>query len=229
MKFPVPSEVHELHAGFYLGLLRLRESGLNPDFLLDVGASSGCFSFVAALVYPKLRYVLVEPLASLYREQKERYCWLGDLHPEFEFVEVAVSDKRGKVKINVATELCSSSLYPLAAADTAKTMEVEALTLDDIDAQKGLQGRGILKLDIQFAEHLALRGAKRLIRKIDVILMEVAVERLYKDTMVLSEVVRHMDKAGFRYHDDLGEYRRPENDMLCTKDVLFLRKGLLAS
>ena len=228
MRFPVPPHVHEVFAGFYLGLLRLRESGVKLDFLVDVGASTGCFSHVAALVYPKLRFVLVEPLAALYREAKDQY-WLGGLHPEFEFVEVAISDKRGKVAINVGTRLCASSIYPLAAGQTAQAIEVEALTLDDLDARSCLQGRGILKLDIQFAEHLALRGAKRLMQKLDVIIMEVALLKLYEDTAVLSEMVRQLDEQGFRYHDDVGEYRLPQDDMLCTKDVLFLRKGLLTS
>jgi hypothetical protein len=42
-------------------------------------------------------------------------------------------------------------------------------------------------------------------------------------------MVRQLDEQGFRYHDDVGEYRLPQDDMLCTKDVLFLRKGLLTS
>jgi FkbM family methyltransferase len=219
----LPSDVHPVFAACYKGLSLLKKRGFKPDFIVDVGASTGCWSYHARLVFPSPRFILVEPLASLYRPGTVG-AWLPDSFPEFEVLPMAVADRPGKLRLNVAKDLCSSSLYGLDPPQFACAIEVPVTTLDAIAAQQRLSGRGLLKLDIQFAEHLALMGAARLMRQVDAVVIEISLIRYYPDCKIFLEILQIMDRLGFQYFDDVGEYRRPDG-VLSHKDGLFVRKG----
>ena len=60
--------------------MSLRKRGFVPDFVLDVGASNGCWSNQASLIFPKARYILVDPLFARYETAMEEN-YLKD-HPE---------------------------------------------------------------------------------------------------------------------------------------------------
>ncbi len=225
MALEIPAGVNEVYAECYRGLCLLKTRGFSPDFVVDVGASTGCWSYHARLVFPSARFILVEPLASLYRKNPH-LTWLGDSFSEFEIVPKAVADREGAVRLNIATDLCSSSLYGLHASQFAQAIEAPVTTLDAIATEKRLVGRGLLKLDIQFAEHLALMGAANLIQQIDAVVMEISLVRYYPDCKIFFEMLQIMDTLGFQYFDDVGEYRRPDG-ILSHKDGLFVRKGVI--
>ena len=219
----LPSDVNEFFAGCYRGLTLLKKRGFAPAFVVDVGASTGCWSYHARMIYPSARYILVEPLASTYREGRAG-PWLAESFPEFELVPMAVSDHPGLVSLNIASDLCSSSVYALDKSQFDHAVEVEAITLDNLAREKHLLGRGLLKMDIQFAEDAALKGATELIRQVDAAVLEMSMVRYYENCKVFLEMLQIMDELGFQYFDDVGEYRRPDG-ILSHKDGLFVRKG----
>lgn len=93
--------------------------------------------------------------------------------------------------------------------------------------EKKLKGRGILKIDVQYAEHLALAGAKRaLAESVDVVVLELTLRPPLKTAKSLLELVSDMDEMGFVYFDDVGEWRNPQSGNLEQKDILFVRRSL---
>lgn len=200
---------------------RLKALGFQPDAVLDIGASSGIWSYTLSSVYPDARYVLVDPLFSRYPNK--------NLRDAFEVIECAIAEKPGKLKLQVSNDLYNSSLVAVGSvATTVEEFEVEIKTVDGVIAEKKVEGRIVLKLDVQFAEHLALEGAvKALAEQIDVVMLELTLERLAPQAKVFREMLELMSGYGFEYFDEVGEWRNPATGRLEQKDVLFIRRGLL--
>jgi len=45
-------------------------------------------------------------------------------------------------------------------------------TLDEVARERNLRGRGLLKIDVQFTEHLVLAGAVDLLAHVDELIIE---------------------------------------------------------
>lgn len=169
---PIPA-VHSDYRADYRTLRRLGRY-FTPDFVVDVGASSGVWSHVAALVFPKARFVLVEPLHDAHA-QADNFAHRRQ-HPEFEWVQAAVSNQTGTVTLQASGDLYGSSLLPIADARSYQPIKAEAITLDALARQKNLTGRGLLKIDVQCAEHLVLEGAGKMLQQVGALLIELSLE-----------------------------------------------------
>ena len=187
---------------------------------MDIGASTGIWSWVMSDVFPDSRFVLADPVHSRYPQK--------NMKPGFTLVEAAVSDKPGKMTFSVSDDLYNSSLIAIGSVATkVDVIEARVVTVDQIFAEQKVKGRGILKVDVQFAEHLVLRGAKKaLAAQVDFVLLELTMTRVHPDALTIVEMVELMDKFGFRYFDDIGDWRAPGDGELEQKDVMFARKGL---
>jgi FkbM family methyltransferase len=199
--------------------------GYAPDFVIDVGASNGVWSFFASRALPSKRYILVEPLVSRYRVDTTDHFL--STHPEFEIVEMAVSDRAGTMPLHLSSNLYGSSLLqPEILDDKGESIDVPVTTLDSLAQDKRSFGRGLLKLDVQYAEHLVLAGAKRFLDQVDVVVMEIGLVRVPVGAKDFLEMLNFMDGLGFRYFDEGGEWRSTVDGALEQKDVLFVRKEL---
>ena len=166
-------EVHPAFRAVHRVLSSLKDRGYQPDFIVDVGASTGCWSATCQLVFSASRYILVEPLVEVHRRLPH---FLLDQFPQFEVVECAVTDRDGNVSMSVANDGVSSSLFPLGER-TVSTLLVPCKSLLTISRQKKLTGRGILKIDVESSEYLALVGAGSFLDQIDIAIIETSVYR----------------------------------------------------
>ena len=220
---PAPKDIVGDLVPAYHGLRRLKRQGFEPDFVLDVGASSGVWSDMAKRVFPQARFVLVDPLHSHYRKIND---WFFRKHPEFECVSVAVSDREGETELSVSSDLYGSSLFRPPAFRSYNSLRVPVRTLDEVSLEKKITGHGLLKLDVQFAEHLVLRGAERLLGQIDALLIELSMVGYASQEMLFHEMCALIKGLGFRYYEDAGGWRSPMDGTLLQKDVLFVRENL---
>lgn len=219
----VPPEVYRDFHPIYVALRKLRGRGARVDFVLDVGASNGIWSFAASRLFPEARFVLVDPLASRYDPEERRFH--AESIPRCEQVEAAVSGAPGRTKLTVSPDLFSASL--LAAPDAGgEQVEVPVTTVDALVRQHGLQGRGLLKADVQCAEHLVLEGARETLSRFDVVVLELSLVRFHPEAKTLTEMIVVLERLGFRYFDDAGVWRSPRDGVLLQKDVVFVRHGV---
>src|SRR5262249_57628274 len=86
--------------------------------------------------------------------------------------------------------------------------------------------RGVLKIDVQFAEHLVLAGAKQLLPQVDALLVELSLVRYNPEALLFAEMYQVIRDLGFRYYEDVGGWRSPVDGTTLQKDVLFLRNQL---
>jgi FkbM family methyltransferase len=212
---PPPEDLYGDFKEVYKIMHRLKKSGYRPDFIFDVGASSGVWSDTVRRVFPAARSILVEPLPDHYPK------WYHKKNPDFEWVQAAASNQNGKATFQVSNDLYGSSLLNPQDNRTYESVEVAVKTLNSILAQKKVTGRGVLKIDVQFAEHLVLEGATDLLKQVDFLILELTLKRCIPEARTFLELVNQMEAAGFHYLDDLGGWRCPIRGTLEQKDVIF--------
>jgi FkbM family methyltransferase len=223
---PAPKEIHWEMRPHFLALQRLKNLSYIPEFVVDVGASTGYWSHFCQQVFPSSRFYLFEPLLSEYqRTQGDIYR----LHPEFAAVEVAVTDHADTIKFNVAPDLYGSSLLADSGSSKEgawKQLRVPAKTLAALALELGIKGNGLMKIDVQFAEHLVLEGAKGFLDQIDVIFVELSLGRLRPQAKTFAEMLNYLRDLGFEYFDVAGWWRTPPAGQLVQQDAVFVRRSL---
>jgi FkbM family methyltransferase len=136
------------------------------EVFVDVGANVGLYSVpVARRVGPAGRVLALEPCPPTAAKLRENIRRNGQ--ENVEVIATAASDKAGKATFHVFPE--GMDVYnSLGAARrpegaSTETIEVDTLPLDDLCAQRGVERVGILKVDVEGAEELVVRGARRLL------------------------------------------------------------------
>jgi FkbM family methyltransferase len=221
---PVPKELQGDFALVYHAFRRLRNHGFAPDFVMDVGASTGVWSHAAKRIFPAPRFILVDPLHSQYVGLNK---WYFHANPDFEAVTAAVSDRPGEAEFKVSDDLYGSSLLHPGDHRPYETIRVPVLTLDQIAVEKKITGRGLLKIDVQFAEHLVLAGAREFINQVDALVLELSLFRYAPEALLFGEMFDLVRSLGFHYCEDIGGWRSPVDGTTLQKDVLFVREHLL--
>jgi FkbM family methyltransferase len=221
---PAPDDIYREYVPVHHVMRRLWLQGLRPDFIIDVGASHGIWSHAASTVFPDARFVLIDPLMSKYDRSAVDHH-LRKIR-RVEVLEIAVSNQVGRASFHVSEDLYGSSLFRPADFRSYDSCEVDVDTLDNIARKMGVEGRGILKLDVQCAEHIVLDGARELLARVDGVVAEISLVRYDSQALVLSEMLQLLKGLGYRYYDDTGFWRSPIDGTLLQKEILFLKNDL---
>lgn len=164
---------------FDVGLLRLARELTTPGAVVwDVGASVGLFSVAAAYAAGSAGAVVAI----------EADPWVGDLlrrtartlpssHAPLEVIPAAVLDRSGKVEFEVSSRgRAANHLSGMAGSSQAgkgrRLVSVPGVRLDDL--LETCPAPNVLKIDVEGAEHLVLRGATVVLANCTAVLCEVA-------------------------------------------------------
>jgi FkbM family methyltransferase len=216
---PIPGDIYYGFSEVYRSMERLSAHGYRPDFVIDVGSSTGVWSYYISNLFPDAKFLLVDPLLSRYPKQ-----WL---RPSFLVEEVALGEAPGRQTLYISGDLYNSSLLKVNGVATEKErIDIQVDTVDRLVHKHGIKGRGVLKIDAQFAEHLVLGGAQKVLaNQVDFLVAELTLEPDHADAKDFTEMIVLIDKLGFRLFDDAGGWRFPDSGFLDQKDFVFVRKG----
>lgn len=145
----------------------VRNMTLNPgDVVVDVGANVGLFTMYAALKWPGVKVVAVEPMPSTFGMLWTNVCHHG-LQDRVTLINRAVAPLPGKVQLamSMAGSACGSAFTRQTADREAHwRFEAETISLDQIFEQH-VPGRcALLKMDCEGAEHATLMSTRVLDR-----------------------------------------------------------------
>ena len=139
-------------------------------------------------------------------------------------VEAAAGNVAGNLEMNVSPDLYGSSFFDSGIDLPGRHLKrVTIRTLDEIARSEGIRGRGLLKIDVQFSEHLALEGAAQFLKNVDAIFLEVSLRRFVPECKTFVEIMNQLHGLGFRYGDYAGSWRDPSTGELLQQDAVFVR------
>jgi FkbM family methyltransferase len=205
-------------------LYRLQLQGFDPDFVVDVGASTGVWSHYAAKVFPRPKYYLLEPLLDLYAKHGGG---IYQMHPEFVKLPCAAGARSEVKEFHVSKDLYGSSFFEELSVPGGRihdSVSVRICTLDEIAGQHSITGRGLLKIDTQCTEHLVIAGAERFLGQVDIIVVEVSLPRLARGSKTFPEILELLAQRGFQYYDVAGEWRDTVTGQMVQQDAVFAKR-----
>ena len=200
-------------------LRRVRDQGVVPREIVDVGASDGCWTRDCLRVFPDARYLLIEPLP-------QHAGALADLrarHPNVAVWQGGLASAPGELDLlahgDQSSFLASDSFHAHGA------QRVEVRTLDSFLDTPALRAPDLIKADVQGFELEVLRGAKKCLERAQLLLLEVSYRRMYRDLPLAHEVIAFVGGAGFRIYDVCTYAGRPSDGELMQSDILFAAEG----
>ena len=222
-----PQTIHWSSKNVWVMLQRLAHLGVKPDRVIDIGASTGVWSWTAAHVFPEAKYVLIDPLMSRYEAKHQRFYLQGIA--QHELIEAALSNQTGQTEILVSDDLYGSSLINVdTQIRSTHSTQVEVLRLDDLAREKGWSEKTVVKLDVQYAEHLVIDGGLDFIDKhVDALILELSLEREHPRAKTYIEMVQMMRDLGYELVDEMEGWRNPSTGRLEQKDSVFVRSSLM--
>jgi FkbM family methyltransferase len=215
-----PSSLSSLDKGW------LRDIGFNT--ILDVGANTGQFARAAHYVFPNARIYSFEPLPTCLDRLNARM----DGIPKFTAFESAIGDRDGVTTIHQSPSSPSSSVLAMTSEHTQAfpwseggiDVEVDMQRLDYFLPQMQVEGKLLIKIDVQGYSEQVLQGAPLLLAKADTVIIETSFVRLYEGESTFDEVYRLMIDAGFQFVGLLDHLEHPKTRETLQGDAIFRRR-----
>ncbi|HWP00116.1 MAG TPA: FkbM family methyltransferase [Methylococcus sp.] len=198
--------------------------------VIDCGANQGQFGRYISRLFPEAALYCFEPLNEPYAALS---AWAATQKGRVRCFNVALGDREGEAVMHHHLEHSPSSSL-LAATDhevalfpqTARQSEVvvSVTTLDTVlaDFMDGMAQDILLKLDVQGYEDRVLRGATRLLGKVQACLLEVSVDPLYRGQASFKDLLMLLDASGLEYAGNLDQ-AYGEDGRVMWLDALFVR------
>jgi FkbM family methyltransferase len=199
----------------------LKNLNYNPEIIYDIGASGGWWSGVVNQVFPQSKYFLFEPLVDYSEEYSNSMSNNLNSNDNFELHKVALGEKTENKDITFFTDNIFGSTTLSCGYENSIKIPVECWTLDDLIESKSLPVPNVIKIDTQGSELEILKGMERNLKDVDFLIIETWLVRGYgEETPLLNEIVKWLEKSGFKVFDFGGEYR--DGVRLITIDCTFI-------
>ena len=195
-------------------LKRIASRGVEIGTLIDVGASDGRWSAEARHYLGAENFLLVEANEG-HREALVAYC---EAHPDTQFEIAAATDRTGTIRFDGRDPFGGKA----APDDAAGALEVPAVALDELVADRGLPGPYCLKLDTHGHEVPILDGAADILSKATLVIIETYMFRIASEALLFDEMVALMRERGFGVADFSDPMWRPGDKCLWQVDLYFL-------
>ncbi|GAB4343829.1 MAG: hypothetical protein Kow0089_19930 [Desulfobulbaceae bacterium] len=201
-------------------------AGFEVKVVFDVGAYVGGYAKAYRRLFPHAQIYAFEPLRESYETGVKR---MKD-DPGIRLLNLAVSDRTGRIPLYRNQDVLTSSTIPAAETGTyvdaltktVECVEVESVTIDDFCRQENIPSIDILKLDIQGAELAALQGASSLLdsHKIRLLFVEVEFMEIYRGQPLFHDVAAFLTGKGYSLYDFRG-LSYTEKGQLAWGDAIF--------
>ena len=206
---------------FNIGLIKLpaiKRRGLNLSMVVDAGAADGGFAREIRAIYPDAKVLCIEPRTDAQPKLKQLASELSGIT----IAQTLVGDKVGTV--DFYEHLDQSSMLEDARGGFGTKVTQPITTIDELISSLHLPAPDMLKLDLQGAELLALRGATEAMKTAQVIQVEASFMPFYQGQPLFAEVVAFLAERKFRLYDVHALWHRPLDGALAQGDFLFIRE-----
>lgn len=191
----------------------------DPRAVVDIGASDGRWTEPFLEAFPEARVLMVEPL----EEHAQKLTRLTQEHPGLRYQCALLGESERMVEFNRYGHK-SSVLGNSRGERFGDVKQQKMTTLDTIMETLQFPAPDLLKLDVEGAEILVLKGGAKALASAEVVELEVSLLPFKKDLPLFDEVVTFMSASGFRVFDCFGILGRPTDGMPVQGECIFIRK-----
>lgn len=190
---------------------------------IDVGVHSGQEVKVISEMFPAAKIIGFEPQKELFRA----LCRLENKNIIIE--NVAVGSFNGTTEILVPKYTPGASILKPGEQIEGELGELTAqkvkiITLDTYFKTYKFTSPTLLKIDTQGYEKEVLIGARKILKKIDIVYVETPLEAAYEKSAVFSEIYDLLREFGFSYHGTIpdGQFW-PRFEISDVQNSIFLK------
>ena len=188
------------------------------DTFLDIGANIGFYSILASkIVGTNGKVIACEASPKMVPRLKTNIS-LNNIS-NIEIIEKAISNESGQVKFYISDNL-NSGMSSLRELNNVEPVIVNSIKLDDYCDK--LPKIKLIKIDIEGAEHNAIKGMRKLInRDKPIIILEVIDLFLNQFGSSSNELLQELDFLGYDFFDMNGEKLNSTDEIKEQMNVLF--------
>lgn len=204
---------------------------INSDIIIfDVGAYVGSVAKIYSTLFPKSQIYCFEPypdsflkLANNTREHSNIHCFnvgLSDVSGYASFQNNTSAPTNSLLKTNIK----SKNVWDEGLLETKDIVQVETITLDDFVAKHQFRKIDILKMDVQGAEFMVLKGGKNTLDLglINMIYTEIIMLPTYEGQIPFEETISLIRSFGFELFN-LYNYSYTKKGQLRQVDAIFIK------
>ena len=210
----------------FLIVSRLKQHGVAPATVVDVGANVGQFAVASAKLFRGVTVISVEPDPQIAKQLKENVKRLP-----VDVVVVALGEQTGQAAFHVNRDSQVSSLLPLGSdrecdfpdSKVIGRITVNVETLDTLFSDRILKAPILLKLDVQGFEEQVLRGGGAFLQRVQWVVVEVAFGNLYEGEADFASILKLLEDKGLIFTRPVNWFTSPRTGEVIEMDALFTR------
>ena len=206
-------------------LRKARDRGLRITSALDGGAANGGWTRQFKQIYPEAPVLAVDPRDDVQADLQQLSRELAGVTVAQTLLGADVGEVEFHESLDQSSMLPASDSPDGAGANSARARKAPITTIDALVRSLSFPWPQLIKLDLQGAEMIALRGADEALRHADALLLELSFIRLQKGAPLAAEMIAFLQERSFRLYDIAGLWHRPLDGALAQGDFLFLRDG----
>ncbi len=210
----------------YRMIYQLKNRGIIPRTIFDIGANMGQLSRCFSFVFPYAQIYAFEPLPSCYAELKRLSKKKKNIIP----YQTALGDKNGEIVMFKNDYHYSSSILPMLDrhkqafpyTKNCSKIKVEITKLDDIAENLKLVSPILIKIDVQGYEEYVLKGAQDTLLQTDFLMIELSLRPLYEGGSLFIDILMQLAELGFVYAGQLDDSKHPMTNEILQVDGFFI-------
>lgn len=201
----------------------LASKGFRPRVILDIGAHTAEWAYMAHNAFPGAAIVMYEA------NDDHRQALV---QTPFKFFMEVLGNEDGKevnfYSIAAGPYSTGDSMFRENTHhyrdDNCIIKKLKMRTLDVHLKENNIKKVDFIKMDVQGAELMILEGAQETLKDCEVVLLEAQVLEYNKGAPMVAEVIATLDKYNFTLHDIFGFHYMPKSGLLNQLDLLFVKK-----
>jgi FkbM family methyltransferase len=216
---------------------KLDEAGLKEEYkwlqeysfktIIDIGANEGQFSDRIRLLFPGAFLHAFEPLPGVFHRLQENFR--ND--PAFRGYNLGIGDRKGELELVENDYSPSSSFLKMTSSHTSsfetavetKKVAVSVERLDDIFAERQIDGPLLIKIDVQGFEDKVLAGGAQTFRKATLVICELSFVELYEGQPLFADLFARFSAMGFAFAGVVEQLRSPATNRILQADGIFIK------
>ena len=205
----------------------LKERGICPGTVIDIGANVGQFAVAAARFFPGTEIHSFEPVEETVRRLIKNTA----AEKRITAHQTAIGERSGEAEIYINSDSRATSILPLAKAHLeafphaveTKKSTVKISTLDGIFSQIDLPRPVLIKIDVEGYEWQVISGGGETFKKADHIVIEMSMKVMHEGEKKFGDISDRLRDKGFIFIEALGRLAAPASGETLQIDALFGR------